>query len=293
MQPFTLRFSNSQLAPNPLKRKSERSGSENSSDSVPKRFISRKINGVHTPSPAASSSSGRQPISVVIPSPSIEQRKEIESAELIKVEPTGISQEYFPTNAYEEKADKGAYPAARKVNRSSTFLAIRPLPQAISTHTSINARLVATLRSKLSVIDGPKVSVVPKDELALALAVENFQFVNSYQLRTGVKLAPESFNSGCTCDAFCDPARCSCLELSDEQEHKIIPYRRSPDDPRTMLLSEKFLNIKWMIMECNSRCGCKGNCWNAVTRGRKVRLEIFHTGNRGFGKAYPFSSYQT
>lgn len=227
---------------------------------------------------------------MVIPPPSVERRKEIESAELIKIEPTGISQEYFPTNAYEEKAARGAYPAARKVNRSDAFLAIRSFPQApTTTHTSISTRLVATLRSKLSVIDGPRVSVAPKDELALALAVENFQFVNSYQLREGVKLAPESFNSGCTCEPFCDPARCSCLEMQDEEERKIIPYRRSPDDQRNMLLSQHFLNIKWMITECNSRCGCKGYCWNAVTRSRKVRLEIFHTGNRGFGKAYLFS----
>lgn len=229
---------------------------------------------------------------MVIPSPSIVQRRESTDDELI-----GISEKFFPIDVHEKRAAKGTYPSAKHVDRKKASLDITPhapaaksvksLDSTASIQSSINAQLVKTLRAKLAVIDGPKVTVAPKDELALALAVENFQFVNSYQLRAGVKRAPESFNSGCTCGVFCNPAFCSCLELKDEQDRKISPYVRSPRDQKTFVLSPWFLNMKSKLMECNSRCGCKGSCWNAVAQSRKISLQIFHTGNRGFGKT-PF-----
>ena len=289
-----------------LKRKSDRDTSEDSSDAPPKRFISNinqsirtnrashDFRAARTPSLGASSNSDQNSVSVVIPSPSTKLKKEIQHAKWVKDEPIGVSQNYFPTDAYEKRAIKGAYPISKKVDRSNTLLSIdssnsvaslKTLDSAVSVKASINAKIIETLRTKLQLIKGPRVSVMPKDELALALAVQNFQFVNSYQLRQGVKRVDESFNAGCTCGVVCDPSRCTCLEQRVDSDEKLIPYIRRPDDPRNFVLSPEFLNMKSKIYECNSRCGCEGRCWNTmVQHGRTVRLEIFHTGNRGFGK---------
>ena len=256
---------------------------------------------MRTPSLGGSSNSDQNSVSVVIPSPSINLKKELERAAWIKDEPLGVSQNYFPTDAYEKRAVKGAYPVAKRVNRGNAFLSLnssnpvkflKTLDSAVSVQASINAQLIETLRAKLQLIKGPRVTVMPRDELALAVAVENFQFVNSYQLRQGVKRVDESFNAGCTCGSVCDPARCTCLEQRVDSDEKLIPYMRCRDDRtgRSFVLSPEFLSMKSKIYECNSRCSCEGKCWNTmVQNGRTVRLEIFHTGNRGFGKSplYP------
>src|SRR5690606_35879232 len=109
------------------------------------------------------------------------------------------SEEHFPTNGYEVRTRKGAYSPLKKVDRTTAFLEIAELtPPPLKTTSAVTEQLVARLRSKLSAIKGPKVTVSPDDELDLAQATQNFQFVNEYQLREGVHIVGESFHSGCS-----------------------------------------------------------------------------------------------
>lgn len=195
-------------------------------------------------------------------------------------EPLGISESHFPVDAHERRAAKGAYPASREVNRALAKLAVVSLSAPLNSKSSVTAQLVDRLKKKLAVIKGPEVSVASGDELALAKATENFQFVNSYQLREGVTPGDEVFNSGCSCVDECLPDTCSCLK----ENSGISPYEPAADGSRVFVLTPHLQKDTAMIFECNPRCNCKGRCGNAVVqKSRTVRLEIFHTGNRGFG----------
>jgi hypothetical protein len=89
-----------------------------------------KIQNPSTPSPSPSSQ--QEAIGVVIPSPSRQLRKEIEKSAWVKAPPvtpekTALSTEYYPVDAHEKRALKGAYPSARKVKRSEIPLALERL----------------------------------------------------------------------------------------------------------------------------------------------------------------------
>ncbi|KAL6239914.1 hypothetical protein BDW75DRAFT_197699 [Aspergillus navahoensis] len=250
----------------------------------------RSAAGPYTPSPAP------ETLRVVIPSPSAQLKKEINSAERVsetEVETTeirGISEKYYPTNAYERRATRGAYPAARKTNRAVVPLIIgTPGPFL----TEKNRRpvmdlLCKNLKKKLASIKGPAVTVAKADEKRLAEATSGFEFINEYKLREGVAPISKEFQSGCSCETICLPDKCQCLAQEEDSEERIIAYKRAPDNPRFMVLRPEFMKRTSMIFECNSLCGCEDKCWNRVIQlGRTIRLEIFHTGTRGFGLRSP------
>ncbi|GKZ18211.1 hypothetical protein AbraIFM66951_000385 [Aspergillus brasiliensis] len=243
----------------------------------------RRSLSFQTPSPGPIS------LSVVIPSPSRRQQQELDSAEVISApSPIGLSENFYPTDAYEKRALKGAYPVARKVNRAAIPFTIGSPGPLLTSKPDIGAQLHQTLEQKLAKIRGPKVTFVSGDQHQLAQFAANFEFVNAYKLRQGVTPVPEEFLAGCSCDGFCDPARCLCLSKEEETNDPIVPYKRADDDGRLLVLTPEFLKRKAMIYECSSRCGCNERCWNRVVQnGRTVRLEIFHTGTRGFGLRSP------
>ncbi|KKK20030.1 hypothetical protein ARAM_007602 [Aspergillus rambellii] len=248
-----------------------------------------------TPSPATEDIST---VSVVIPSPSAQLRREIDSAELISdLELTGLSEKYYPTDAHEKRATKGTYPVAKRVRRADIPLRIgRPGPFLTEKdRRPVSQQLCETLQRKLKSINGPTVSVAPGDEKQLALDTSDFEFINEYKLRKGVSPIDREFMAGCNCiNKFCDPARCGCLSVEETSDDLIIPYKRAKDDACFLVLSPDFMARTSMIYECNSLCGCDERCWNRVVqRGRTIRLEIFHTGNRGFGTSPPSSSPNT
>lgn len=282
------------LQKTPSKRKSDTS-SGGSPDETPNKRVNSIPNGFarhlsfRRPSTASSRSAGtgnKTDFEIVVPTPAAEAEKEYERerSPSSDPEPLGVSQKYFPTDLFEKRAAKGAYPIMRKVDRSSAVLGMDALSLSPPRSTpAVTSELKVMLKRKLAGISGPKVIVAPGDELALAKATENFQFINQYQLRGNTSRVPEEFNAGCTCDGVCDPQTCGCVEGA------VVPYKCSPDDRRFWVLSPEFMGTKAMIFECNRRCSCKGNCWNTVVQNsRTVRLEIFNTGNRGFGTSLLF-----
>ncbi|KAL2871989.1 histone-lysine N-methyltransferase Clr4 [Aspergillus lucknowensis] len=242
----------------------------------------------YTPSPAPEIPGG---VSVVIPSPSAQLKREIDSAEFIPgTKLTAFSQKYYPTDAFEKRASRGAYPAARSVKRAKQpFIIGRPGPFLTEKgRKPVIDMLCDSLRQKLASIDGPPVTVAPGDEKLLAQSVSDFEFINRYKLRAGVKPIEDVFNAGCSCKGICNPSRCTCLTQEENSNERIIPYSTANDASRFWGLSQDFMKRTSMIYECNALCGCPEGCWNRViTHGRSVRLEIFHTGLRGFGLRSP------
>lgn len=241
-----------------------------------------------TPSPDPGSGSQENQFTVVIPSPSRQLKREIAGAQWARSDaPTGLSQEYYPTDAYEKRALKGAYPKARTVNRANIPFHIGSPGPFLTSRPKVELQLQVSFQRKLSAIKGPPVTLAATDPKLLS-QFENFEFINSHKLRKGVQPAPEEFHGGCSCAAFCDPSRCTCLETEEgDVKQTIIPYERAKDDSRLMVLTPQFLKMKVMISECGSRCDCTEACWNRVVQGgRRIRLEIFHTGNRGFGMLF-------
>lgn len=236
-------------------------------------------------------------ISVVIPSPSQQLKEEILNSEWTRIDTssklTGLSEKYYPTDAYEKRAQKGAYPTQKnnKVNsnnRNNVPLDLgRSGPIPILTArptTTVQQQLVKSFLRKLSKIKGPSVTLARGDERILTGSAANFEFVNAYKIRKGVLPVPESFNGGCDCGPGCNPRQCTCLSEEEHSNDKIVPYRAATGRPGLMVLAPNFMKRTSMIYECSSRCGCRGKCWNSVVqKGRTLRLEIFHTGNRGFG----------
>ncbi|KAF4161839.1 hypothetical protein CNMCM6936_002925 [Aspergillus lentulus] len=251
-----------------------------------------KLQNPSTPSPSPSSQ--QEAIGVVIPSPSRQLRKEIEKSAWVKAPPVtpekiALSTEYYPIDAHENRARKGAYPSARKVTRSEIPFSIGTPGPILADRIPVQRQLHETLRRKLSKINGPPVTFAPGEEGLLADFASNFEFVNAYILRKGVSHIPADFIAGCDCKKICDPARCGCLEQDEESKEIIVPYQRAQDNARLLVLTPEFLKRTDIIIECSSKCTCdEQKCWNRVVQhGRTIRLEIFHTGNRGFGLRSP------
>lgn len=287
----------------PLKRKPESSPDELSLGSTPNNLtISRpsaSTPAVHTSSPPPLHNVSKA-VSVVIPSPSRRLKHEIEKAGWTKsslsrtTSPiTGLSTKYYPTDDIERRAARAAHPRAKRVNRKDVPLSIGN-PGAILTRNPPNGswnfdlQLRSSLKRKLSLIKGPRVSLAAGDGKLLEGFASDVEFINQDKLHKNVHQVDESFNAGCACGDVCNPTRCGCLSQEVDSDDLIIPYQRAEDDPELWVLTPNFLKRTSMIFECTSRCGCDENCWNRVVqRGRTVRLEIFHTGNRGFGLRSP------
>lgn len=212
--------------------------------------------------------------SVVVPSP-----KEI----LQKASgPVGLSETFFPTKVPEyEKTAKRSYPEANLGARSVAPLlssSSRPVQKSLEYQTRYSRE---RLLNSIDSISGPRITLSVDDE-KLAMLSTSFLFVNNYALRNGVTPVEDEFNAGCDCPGRCDPETCGCLVQELESDKLIVPYQRKDDK---LVLRPDFLKGSSMIYECSYRCSCKGNCWNHVVQlGRRVRLEIFDTGDRGLGR---------
>ncbi|KAJ5091742.1 hypothetical protein NUU61_006612 [Penicillium alfredii] len=253
------------------------------SNGLPKDLHLSRLKATSTPSPTPSLAS--QNVSVVIPSPSIHQRRRMEA-----IKPpsniTGFSKTWYPIEDEKIKAAAFAYPRARSTNRSVVSLSLRPSDKTLSSPLPTQTSIRATLEQKLARVKGPPITISADCDRLLAKLAANFDFINDYKIQDGVEGVEDGFNAGCNCPIDCPTNKCECLTNEPDSNRKIVPYDPSPrGPPGTLILRPGFLNRKSMIYECSYRCKCKGlKCWNhVVQRGRQVRLEIFNTGKRGFG----------
>lgn len=164
--------------------------------------------------------------------------------------------------------------------------------------------------SRLNAIPGAPITLVnTRDKSTPSL---HFVFITESVLGKGVTRVDPEFVLGCSkCrhdmgqNIGCEyTKRCECLEyadvdfnrLNDEQKKaftldptmdtsgfpKRFPYTSSGH--RQGCLVGFYLDRRAPIYECNDRCKCGVNCKNrCVQHGRKVRLEIFKTKDRGWG----------
>ncbi|KAJ5494190.1 hypothetical protein N7463_010277 [Penicillium fimorum] len=283
----------------PLKRKSldlseDVSDSSNDAHNARRPRLSHAHPHPSTPSPAPSLRQSQ--ISVVIPSPTAKQKRDIAVAKCIS-KVNGMDATFFPTTDEEERTNKAAYPTTKShVDRRSVLLSFKStsvLNLPSPTNTNHLAKLRHTLDEKLKRINGPTVIPTIDSPKRLAKLADNFEFVNGYQYREGVERIPDEsdFNIGCACTAAggCDRFTCDCLSKEEDSEDRIVPYEICENNRKLIVATKSFLKRKAIIYECNSRCGCSGaRCWNhVVQKGRTVRLEIFDTGSRGFGLRSP------
>ncbi|KAH8697357.1 hypothetical protein BGW36DRAFT_378514 [Talaromyces proteolyticus] len=196
----------------------------------------------------------------------------------------GIKTKYYPIDLHEIQAGKGRYPTVRCTKPQSLSAESNPIKGHIRSKQAKFFYLRESLNKKLRSIKGPSVTMADEWSGAGSLA-SNFEFTNTYKLLKGVKRVSDEFNAGCDCGRKCDPARCLCLTKEEDTEALMVPYEMKNGQ---VVLKDSFINKKTMIYECSSHCGCGKDCWNRlVQHGRTIRLEIFHTGSRGFGLRSP------
>lgn len=286
--------------------------SASSASSGRRRVNGTTSNGVfahrlHPKTPSPTPSTKAKLAAVVIPSPSRHLQKQIDAAEWTYSSEsdagavTGLSQNHYPTDAFDIRARRGAYPAAKKVDRSKIPFSIGRGGPILKQRPPVTDQLRETLQRKLAKLQGPPVTFASTDGRALQHFAANFEFVNGYKLRKGVKPLDKEFDGGCSCGPRCDPQRCLCLDTeadSDDDDddgygsgtrnRKIVPYQPARDDQKLVVLAPDFLTRTARIPECGAHCSCGPDCWNRVVqRGRTIRLEIFDTVSRGFGKFPP------
>ncbi|KAI5855663.1 histone-lysine N-methyltransferase, H3 lysine-9 specific [Tricharina praecox] len=138
---------------------------------------------------------------------------------------------------------------------------------------------------KLAKIEGPQITLVNSvdDEPCPPL---DFEFIKELRLTdslkeiAGVTTWNNNFTVGCSCPVTgcVDKENCDCLdELPEETGRK--QYDKHGRITR---------NNQYAIFECNSRCNCGPQCSSRVVqKGRKVKLEIFKTTNKGWGLRSP------
>ncbi|KAI2617655.1 histone H3 methyltransferase DIM-5 [Hypomontagnella submonticulosa] len=126
-----------------------------------------------------------------------------------------------------------------------------------------------------------------------------FRFVDNSILGKGVEPTKKEFLTGCECidSEDCQYDACNCLQDieddSSEDEDGDGTYGEKPrkrvyayhtHGVRAGHLRSKILASRHPIYECHESCACGPDCPNRVVeRGRQVPLQVFRTGNRGWG----------
>ncbi|EKV16049.1 Histone-lysine N-methyltransferase Clr4 [Penicillium digitatum PHI26] len=163
-----------------------------------------------------------------------------------------MNAKFFPITDEEERVAKAAYstPKSRVDRRSiplsfkssSALIALNQPPPTQSTHL---LRIRHTLDEKLKRINGPTVIPTVDSPQRLAKLADNFEFVNSYQYRAGVKRIPDDsdFNIGCACTETggCDRLKCDCLSKEEDSEDRIVPYEICESNPKLTVATKSFL----------------------------------------------------
>ncbi|KAI1260559.1 SET domain-containing protein [Xylariaceae sp. FL1019] len=133
-----------------------------------------------------------------------------------------------------------------------------------------------------------------------AVLQPSFEFRETSIRGADVKPTNKEFLSGCDCKngENCQYNDCTCLQdvdddsSEDEDEVDFLPrkkvYAYHTHGARAGHLRSKILTSRNPIYECHKECKCPPTCPNRVVeRGRQIPLQIFYTGNRGWGVRSP------
>ncbi|KAJ5634002.1 hypothetical protein N7528_001844 [Penicillium herquei] len=256
-------------------------------DDLPNYKISRPSTPAPKSDPKAGNASGFE---VVIPSPSQKDKGKNRVFYPKISDLRGIQEDVFPLKGpdapWENIVNRKTYPKQREpVDRSIVSFGLSSETQSQFPKLPSANFLRLRLRQQTENIKGPPITF-DVDEDKLSLLASNFGFINDYVLLDGVERVDEGFNSGCNCTpGQCSPATCDCLFDEEDSDEKIKTYHSVNGQ---IVLRPSFLNRRSKIVECCELCSCKGKCWNTVVQsGRKIGVEIFHTGDRGFGLRSP------
>ncbi|KAJ6013465.1 hypothetical protein N7540_008056 [Penicillium herquei] len=227
---------------------------------------------------------------VVIPSPSQKDKGKTRTFYPKPSDLRGMQEKDYPLIGpdapWVQTVDKKKYPNQREpVDRSIVPFNITTGTPSQFPRIPAASLLRLRLREETKKIKGPPITFDVDDE-KLSLLSSTFGFINDYVLLNGVERVDEGFNSGCNCKSGqCNPATCDCLYNEEDSDETIKTYHSMNGK---IVLRPSFLSRRSKITECNALCSCKGKCWNTVVQaGRKVPLQVFHTGDRGFGLRSP------
>jgi len=127
---------------------------------------------------------------------------------------------------------------------------------------------------KLRALKGPEVQLVNEVDTSPSPPID-FEFVESLRLSDDVPSFDSDFTFGCECpESGCvEEEECDCLNDFAIRKFAYNKHGRVIRDSEVA------------IVECNDKCSCGPGCINRVVQnGRKVKLQIFKTEDKGWGK---------
>ena len=162
-----------------------------------------------------------------------------------------------------------------------------PRPSDCSPMSGAEKPRTAFLRH-LRQMPGPAVTLVNTvDDQSPPLG---YRFIETCKLGAGVTKADDGFMAGCECkpnngrNVGCESTKCECLREAERGPNGKPHFPYYCSGPKDGCLRDFYLDSRNAIFECNKLCRCRDNCKNRnVQHGRKVKLEIFKTANRGWG----------
>ncbi|EWC43993.1 hypothetical protein DRE_01345 [Drechslerella stenobrocha 248] len=159
-----------------------------------------------------------------------------------------------------------------------------PVPEPLVDETKSHPDRLKFIE-KLKELSGPTISIVNNVDTVPSPPLD-FTFVNDYVYMNGVPVPEEEFNWGCkTCKG---PFGCATTQIEDcacaQSNHSGLQRLAYKHNGLLKFPQES----AYAIHECNAQCDCNSRCPNKVVlKGRQIPLQIFKTGNKGWGLRCP------
>jgi hypothetical protein len=179
---------------------------------------------------------------------------------------------------------------------------VNRLPESLQNQSYIREMFCAMIR-KNTMLDEPKAPPIDIINPVDYQPSPKFEFYYTNKLYHGAGVPrplPSKINS-CNCKGICNPRRCSCAKKQEGFIRKMATYEQFEG-----FMYDKAGRLKEFglpIFECNDECGCSSSCTNRVRHlilifllahfelqvvgnGRKHRISINKTKNKGWGESY-------
>ncbi|KAF8542101.1 hypothetical protein BDD12DRAFT_942900 [Trichophaea hybrida] len=165
----------------------------------------------------------------------------------------------------------GSAKRTARPQKTSSYVEKPTLPEVLA-HLDYQAFV-----KKLKALKGPEVQLVNEIDTTPSPPTD-FEFIESLRLSDEVPSFDPDFAFGCECpESGCiDEEECGCLNDFAVRKFAYNKHGRVIRDGEVA------------IVECNDKCSCGPDCINRVVQnGRKVKLQIFKTENKGWGIRCP------